>query len=212
MTRCTRTAALILAAAALLFTSACSDVDGTGDVEYVAGDGRVLQIPAEDREEPVDIAGTTIQDEPLDLTDLRGQVVVVNVWWSGCVPCRTEMPMLVEAEAELAEEFPGQTSFVGINIRDLAPETAAAFERDRGVDYPSLYDPGSKTLLEFGKYAPYAPPATLVLDDEGRVAALINGEIPSKSTITTLVEELVPAGSSGDEEGSPGDEGGSADG
>jgi hypothetical protein len=101
------------------------------------------------------------------------------------------MPMLVEAEDELGKDQPDQVAFVGINIRDLAPETAAAFEKDRGVDYPSLYDPGSETLLDMGKYAPYAPPATLVLDREGRVAALINGPIPSKTTLTSVVEDTL---------------------
>ena len=141
----------------------------------------------DDREDPVEISGTTVQGESLDLDDLRGKVVVLNVWWSGCGPCRTEMPMLVEAEDELGEEV----AFVGINIRDLAPENAEAFERDRGVDYPSLYDPGSETLLRLGRYAPYAPPATVVLDRDGRVAALVNGPIPSKSTLTTIVDDTL---------------------
>ncbi|MEQ6902401.1 TlpA disulfide reductase family protein [Nocardioides sp. YIM 152588] len=195
MNRALRTAAAL--AAAVLLVSGCSKVGGTDGVEYVAGDGLVVEVAANDRQEPVDVAGTTVAGDPLDLADLRGQVVVVNVWWSGCGPCRTEMPMLVEAEEQLAAEHPGQVSFVGINIRDQAPENAAAFERDRGVDYPSLYDPGSTTLLGFGRYAPYAPPATLVLDTDGRVAALINGPIPSRSTITALVEELLPGGTGG---------------
>nr|WP_278259930.1 TlpA disulfide reductase family protein [Nocardioides convexus] len=76
-------------------------------------------------------------------------------------------------------------------MRDAAPENAAAFERDRGVDYPSLYDPGSETLLGLGKYAPPSMPATIVLDAEGRVAALINGPIPSKSTLTTVVKDTL---------------------
>ncbi len=168
----------------------CSDVGGTGDLQYVAGDGQVVEVAVDDRHDPVEISGTTVQGDPLDVTDLRGKVVVLNVWWSGCGPCIKEMPMLVEAERELGRE---QVAFVGINIRDLAPENAAAFERDRGVDYPSLYDPGSETLLALGRYAPYAPPATVVLDQEGRVAALVNGPIPSKSTLTTLVDELLAA-------------------
>ncbi|HWJ66281.1 MAG TPA: TlpA disulfide reductase family protein [Nocardioides sp.] len=183
-----RGARALAVVAALLLMTACSDIGGTGDLEYVAGDGQVVEVAPGDREDPVEISGTTVQGEPLDVADLRGKVVVLNVWWSGCGPCRTEMPMLVEAEEELGKE---QVAFVGINIRDLAPENAAAFERDRGVDYPSLYDPGSETLLGLGRYAPYAPPATLVLDTDGRVAALINGAIPSKSTLTTLVEDTL---------------------
>lgn len=177
-----------MAASAL---SACSDIEGTGDLTYISGDGQVIQVPAAERGDAVEISGETVQGEPLDLADLRGKVVVVNVWWSGCGPCIKEMPMLVEAEAELAEEQPGATAFVGINIRDLSADTAEAFERERGVDYPSIFDPGSDTLPEFGDFVPYAPPATLVLDAEGRVAALVNGPVPSRTTLTEVVEDVL---------------------
>ncbi|GAA4814265.1 TlpA family protein disulfide reductase [Nocardioides caeni] len=183
--------ALAGALTAALLASGCSDVGSTGDLDYVPGEGQVVEVAIDDREAAVEISGDTIQGERLHLTDLRGQVVVINVWWSGCGPCRTEMPMLVQAEDELVRDHPDEVSFVGINIRDLAPETAAAFERDRGVDYPSLYDPGSETLLELGSFAPPSMPATLVLDREGRVAALMNGPVPSKSTLTTLVEDVL---------------------
>jgi thiol-disulfide isomerase/thioredoxin len=185
-----RTAVAVLLGVVLL-ASGCSRVGGTGDLEYINGDQQVVLVKAGDRQEPLEISGKTIQGQALDIADLRGKVVVLNVWWSGCGPCRSEIPMLVEAEDELDRDQPDQVAFVGINIRDLAPETAAAFERVRGVDYPSLYDPGSETLLDMGKYAPYAPPATLVLDRAGRVAALINGPIPSKTTLTSVVEDTL---------------------
>ncbi|GAA4080296.1 TlpA disulfide reductase family protein [Nocardioides kongjuensis] len=185
-----RTAVAVLLGVVLL-ASGCSRVGGTGDLEYINGDQQVVLVKDGERQPPLDISGKTIQGDPLDIADLRGKVVVLNVWWSGCGPCRSEMPMLVEAEDELGKDQPDQVAFVGINIRDLAPETAAAFEKDRGVDYPSLYDPGSETLLDMGKYAPYAPPATLVLDREGRVAALINGPIPSRTTLTSVVEDTL---------------------
>ncbi len=185
MTRRARVAGLLVP---LLLMSACSDVGGTGDREYIEGSGGVVEIAPDKRPDPVDMSGTTVQGDKLDIGDLRGKVVVLNVWWSGCGPCRTEMPMLVEAERELGRE---KVAFVGINIRDLAPENAAAFERDRGVEYPSFYDPGSETLLALGKYAPPYVPATVVLDTEGRVAAIINGPIPSKSTLTTLVDDTL---------------------
>ena len=188
MTRLSRTARAVLLVGMVLLASACSKIEGTGDLNYVNGNGQVVEVAKADREKPLAISGKTVQGQPLDIADLRGKVVVLNVWWSGCGPCRAEMPMLVQAERELGKD---KVAFVGINIRDLAPETAAAFERDRGVDYPSLYDPGSETLLEMGRYAPYAPPATLVLDREGRVAALINGPIPSKGTLTTVVQDTL---------------------
>lgn len=183
-----RARALAGLAAVLLPLSACSDVGGTDDLEYVGGNGKVVEVALDDRQDPVEISGTTVQGDRLHLSDLRGKAVVLNVWWSGCGPCRSEMPMLVEAEKELGKE---DVAFVGINIRDLAPENAAAFERDRGVDYPSLYDPGSETLGALGGYETVAVPATYVLDPEGRVAALMNGPVPSKSTLVTLVEDVL---------------------
>ncbi|MEJ7834063.1 MAG: TlpA disulfide reductase family protein [Nocardioides sp.] len=174
----------VLPVLVLGLVSACSGLGGTGELEYVGGDGRIVQVPSEERVAPVAVAGETLQGAPLDLADLRGEVVVVNVWWSGCGPCRTEMPMLVEASRELDAEF------VGINIRDNAA-AGAAFERELGVDYPSIEDPGSEALLGFGqRYAPRSMPSTAVLDREGRVAALISGEIPSALTLAELVEEI----------------------
>lgn len=177
-----------------LLLAGCTDVLGTGDGDYVPGTGNVTEVDAADREDPVEVSGETVQGDDLDLADLRGQVVVVNVWWSGCSPCRSEMPMLVDAESELPTD---ETEFVGINIRDLAPENAAAFERDLGVDYASIYDPGSETLDEFGRYRPSSMPSTAILDRQGRVAALISGEIPSKTTVVTIVEDLLAEGTDG---------------
>lgn len=177
-----------------LLLAGCSNFQGTGELEYVQGDGAITMVPPAERLDPVEISGETVQEEPLDFADHRGRVVVVNVWGSWCGPCRAEMPMLVDAHAELDPEA---VSFIGINIRDASTANAAAFEREMGVDYPSIYDPGSETLLKFGRYAPYSPPSTLILDREGRVAALISGEIPSKKTLLDLVADVEAEASDG---------------
>ncbi len=164
----------------------CSSLQGTGDKGYIAGEGVVTEIAAAQRGAPVQLAGESLSGEPLDLADHRGQVVVVNTWWSGCAPCRTEMPMLVEADGELEAEF------VGINIRDASPQQGRAFERNLGVDYPSLYEPGGEALLAFsGRVSLNSIPTTAVLDREGRVAAVISGPIPSKLTLIEVVEDVV---------------------
>jgi thiol-disulfide isomerase/thioredoxin len=163
--------------------SGCGGLSGTGDLEYIQGDGSVLQVAIDDREDPVEVAGTSLDGEPIDLTDSRGGVTVVNVWASWCPPCRAETPILVRAASEL------DATFIGINIRESS-DTAAAFERNQDVPYPSIHDQGGETLLRFGRYSPRLPPTTLVLDTSGRVAALINGAVPSKTTLTELVEEV----------------------
>lgn len=179
-----RTASLLAVA---LLASGCSGLQGTGDGDYVPGEtgNNATEVAVDDREAPVDLDGTTLDGEGLELDDLRGEVVVVNVWWSGCAPCRAEMPMLVEAAADL------DAKFVGINIREQSEAAARAFEKRYGVTYPSIYDPGSETVLAFGnKYFPRSMPSTVVLDRDGRVAALVSGPIPSRTTLDTIVEKV----------------------
>ncbi len=182
---------LFLLVAALAVTAAtataCTDANGTEGKDYVTGQGVVEEIPAGERAEPVEVSGGTLTGDALDLADLRGSVVVVNVWWSGCPPCRTEAPLLVDA----FDELPGDGTIVGIDIRDSSKDPALAFEREFDVPYPSIYDPGSGQLLSFP--APFNPrdiPSTIVLDQQGRVAAVIRGAIPSKLTLLELVEKV----------------------
>jgi thiol-disulfide isomerase/thioredoxin len=153
----------------------------------VTSDGIVTEIPVADRDQPVEVSGETLDGDELDLADLRGKIVVVNVWGAWCTACRAEAPLLVEAQ----DELPGDTTMLGIDIRDASKDYALAYERSFGVDYPSIYDVGSATLLKFP--APYNPreiPSTMVLDREGRLAALIRGALPSKLTLVQVVQRV----------------------
>ncbi|WP_245916691.1 TlpA family protein disulfide reductase [Nocardioides gansuensis] len=138
----------------------------------------------EERGEPVSISGETLDGEQLSLDELRGKVVVVNVWWSACPPCRAEQPEL----NEVAEEVAGSAEFVGLNIRDLSPDAPQAYARSFEVPYPSIYDPDSRHLLALGLTARTIP-ATLVLDAEGRITATVRGRVPSKGTLADLIED-----------------------
>jgi thiol-disulfide isomerase/thioredoxin len=167
--------------------SACTDVDGTNGKDFVTGDGRVLEIDPGDRGDPVDAGGETLDGDQLDLADLRGHVVVVNVWGAWCTECRVETALLVDA----ADELPGGATFVGIDVRDNSKDDALAFVRSAQIPYPSIYDPGSEQLLRFPPpINPRDIPSTVVLDAQGRVAALIRGALPSKLTLLDVVEEV----------------------
>jgi hypothetical protein len=93
------------------------------------------------------------------------------------------MPLLQQAATQLA----GKATFLGINTRDNSADNGLAFERSVGATYPSFYAPDGKALLAFPGL-PRATPSTVVLDGEGRISATISGQIPSRLTITQLVE------------------------
>ncbi|MFC5382526.1 TlpA family protein disulfide reductase [Aquipuribacter nitratireducens] len=197
-----RGAVAVGAAAATLLLGACTageaGVPGLRDEAaraYVSGDATVEVLPADDRGEPVDgVTGTTLDGEPLDVADLRGETVVLNVWGSWCAPCHAEAPDLVEAEAQLADEG---VRFVGINIRDRSVEAAAGFEEEYGIGWPSLHDPDSLLLLPLaGSVPPNTVPATLVLDEEGRVAARILSRV-DRATLVGVVEDVRGAAAAG---------------
>ena len=184
--RATAIAAVLLSGTVL---SACSDdVGSSGDSGFVAGKGIITRLAVEDRKEPGEVAGETLDGEPISLDDYEGKTVVVNVWGSWCAPCRAEAPDLAAASEELADDG---VEFLGINSRDLDRAAAQAFQRRFGVPYPSIYDQQGKTLLAFrGTLSPNAIPSTVVIDDQGRVAASVIGEV-SKSTLVGLVEDVI---------------------
>jgi thiol-disulfide isomerase/thioredoxin len=174
---------LLLVAVLSMTVAGCNGLSGTNAGGYITGDGQVTAWAPGDRGEPVELAGDSLEGTKLDLAGYRGKPVVVNIWWSGCGPCRSEMPLLQEASKDLA----GQATFVGINTRDNSADNGLAFERSVGATYPSFYAPDGKALLAF-RNLPRSTPSTVVLDSEGRVSATISGAIPSKLTLTQLVQ------------------------
>ncbi|HSE09522.1 MAG TPA: redoxin domain-containing protein [Nocardioidaceae bacterium] len=182
----------VLAAVLLVGTglAACSneEVGSSGDSGFVSGKGIITRLAVADRKQPGEVAGETIDGEPISLEDYEGKTVVVNVWGSWCAPCRSEAPDLVAASEELADDG---VEFLGINSRDLDKAAAQAFQRRFEVPYPSIYDQQGKTLLAFrGTLSPNAIPSTVVIDDQGRVAASVIGEV-SRATLVGLVEDVI---------------------
>lgn len=107
----------------------------------------------------------------LSLSELRGQIVVVNFWASWCVACREEHPALLG----VAEQYrDAGVVVVGIDYQD-SRDAAVAFlnEMGRGGDnYHYVTDPGSRAALDFGVFG---VPETYVLDRSGTIVAKITG-------------------------------------
>lgn len=147
----------------------------------------VTEYPVADRGEPVELSGGTLTGDDLDVADLRGDVVVVNVWGSWCGPCRIEAPVL----AQVSEDYRGRgVSFVGVNVKDNRA-AAIAFEEEYGITYPSIEDVDGRAVLALSQYVPAsAVPVTLVLDREGRVAARVLGAV-REATLTALLDSML---------------------
>ncbi len=173
--------------------------DGTN---YVAGDGSVQELAAEERGEPVQFESTLFDGSAVGPERWEGEVTVINFWYAACAPCRVEAPDL----ADLHAEFEGEgVQFYGVNTRDTQP-TAEAFERTFGIEYPSMEDRSGEVMLAMTDYVPpSAVPTTLVLDKQGRVSARILG-IAEPGTLRALINTALDEDAAASEAGSDTDD------
>jgi len=184
-------AAFMVSATGCATSNSFADQYADGSTKnYIAGNGTVVEIPVNNRGEPITFAGITEYGKPLSSTDYDGDVVVVNFWYAACPPCRAEAADLEALHQEYQDEG---VAFVGVNVRDQA-DTAVAFAEKFGVTYPSVIDiTDSAVQLAFaGQVSPNAVPTTIVVDREGRAAARITGRAEKSilnSLITTVLAE-----------------------
>ncbi|WP_424213157.1 TlpA family protein disulfide reductase [Streptomyces sp. BI20] len=177
-----------------LTLTACGDgggkAAGSGG-NYVAGPSGVSVVAAGDRVAAPELDGPTVDGKTLNTADLKGKVVVLNVWGSWCPPCRAEAPSFAKVSKELAAAKK-DVAFVGINTRDNSTQNAASFEANFGITYPSLFDPDGKLLLRFpkGTLNPQSIPSTIVLDKEGRIAARTLTAV-SEETLRGMIDPLL---------------------
>ena len=160
-----------------LLVTACGGGASTGSRSYVAGNGAITFINANERKAAPPISGATLDGGTFRLES--NHMAVINVWASWCAPCRAEAPAL----ADLSRTYP-DVSFVGVLTRDTLA-SARAFVRRFGVPYPSLID--DSILMGFqNSLMANAIPTTVVIDKQGRVAARISGQI----TVASLSQVL----------------------
>jgi cytochrome c biogenesis protein CcmG/thiol:disulfide interchange protein DsbE len=96
----------------------------------------------------------------LDNSMLEGQVTVVNVFASWCVPCRDEHPLLTRLKAQTGVRF------AGINQKD-APENAAKFLAELGNPYDAVgADANGRVSIDWGVYG---VPETFVVNAAGTI-------------------------------------------
>lgn len=96
--------------------------------------------------------------DAVDLSRLRGRVVVLNFWASWCAPCVEELPSL----NALQQMLPGVT-IVGVSM-DQDRDAYTAFVKRHPMNFTTVVDTSQHTN---GLYNTYRPPETYVIDKSG---------------------------------------------
>ncbi|MGY2083794.1 TlpA family protein disulfide reductase [Blastococcus sp. SYSU DS0539] len=189
-----RVLAAALTAAALL--TGCStgadavQVNNGGEFRFVAGTPRGEVIPEAERAAAPEFAGTLLGGGEFSSAELDGDIAVLNFWGSWCAPCRVETPEFQEVYADVRDQG---VQFLGLNVKETSDQFALAFVERFGIEFPSIYDPRGEVALAFRDYPATAIPSTVVLDREGRVAAVFTAEVSQedlRSTLDLLLAEV----------------------
>lgn len=134
-------------------------------------------VPASSAKTPGQLTGTpayphslplvTLDGKLVNLNDLKGKVVFVNLWASWCPPCVAEMPGI---HALYQKMDPAKVAFVMISL-DENPAKARALLKRQGYTFPAYFPTGPLP-------APFnssSIPSTVILGPDGRVAARHDG-------------------------------------
>ena len=115
-----------------------------------------------------------------DTAALQGEVTVVNIFGSWCIPCREEHPQLEALKARTGVRM------FGINQKD-DPQSAAAFLKELGNPYDAIGgDRNGRVSIDWGAYG---VPETFIVDADGIVLYKYVGPIPAEA----LETEVIPA-------------------
>jgi cytochrome c biogenesis protein CcmG, thiol:disulfide interchange protein DsbE len=130
----------------------------------------------------------TPDGNPIRLSDLRGQAVILNLWASWCPPCKAEMPALQNVHEQYAADG---LVVLGVNMtyQDSAV-SAVQFLEDGGLTFPVVMDVDGSVGR---RYLMRALPTTFFIERSGRIHSLeVGGPLPEallRSKAILLLED-----------------------
>ena len=111
--------------------------------------------------------------------------VVLNVWASWCVPCRSEAPLLSRA----SDRYQGEVRMIGLNVRDV-PSSAAAFIAEFFADASIEHFADSDGGIPIDLGGTRGVPQTFFYDPGGELRFIHYGVIDER-TLALQIDELV---------------------
>jgi peroxiredoxin len=171
--------------------SGAVDVNNGGEFRFVEGTPAGEVISVDERASAPEFGGTLLETgDRFQSSQLVGQVAVLNFWGSWCAPCRVETPEF----SDIALDYSAAgVQFLGIDVKETDEQFARAFIDRYSISFPSLYDPRGEVALAFRGYPANAIPSTIVLDTDGRVAAVYTGTV-SKENLRTVIDRVLGEG------------------
>jgi len=174
-------AVVITLAVALLAILAFGVSQGGGDntsIDAQVAKGSFPPVPGASTRLP--ILGSSGTER---VSDLRGKVVVLNLFASWCDPCRAEAPLL-EREQRVLRAHNG--TVLGVTYLDNSSDSEA-FVRQEHITYPVLRDVSGSFVQGLGAHG---IPETFVIDRAGRIVAVRRYQLAGNWLSSTVARVL----------------------
>jgi cytochrome c biogenesis protein CcmG, thiol:disulfide interchange protein DsbE len=135
-------------------------------------------LPVEVGTRAPDFAASDLDGNPVRFADLRGEVVLLNIWATWCPPCREEMPSMQRLYDELG---PQGLRIVAVSVDaplgtlsagGRAGGNVAAFSREYGLDFQIWHDPSGEVQRT---YRTTGLPESFVIDRRGVIQQKVIG-------------------------------------
>ena len=130
-----------------------------------------------------DFTAETLEGTTIQLSELRGKIVVLNLFASWCGPCRAEMPHLVEVSQEVD---PLESAFIGLNFQE-SPGAVKDFQEEFSIQFPLVLDEDGN--LTNNLYHPIGLPTSWFIDQDGIVRYVFSGPM-SKQTLLKILSDI----------------------
>lgn len=120
----------------------------------------------------------------LKLSDLKGKAVLLNFWATYCVPCKSEMPWLVQMQNKYG---PQGLQIVGVTKDGDSEKAAAEFVKKMGINYPILV--GTEKVEDlYGGIT--GLPTTFFIDRSGKVVVRRLGQMKEDQIADDIKKSL----------------------
>lgn len=129
---------------------------------------------------------TTLEGETISLSDLRGQAVLVNIWASWCIPCRSEMPAMQTMYEDYADQ--GFTILAVNATSQDSRQDAADFVAENGLTFPILLDIDG---IVGEQYRVSALPSSFFILPDGTIQEVVIGGPMAEALLRTRIETLL---------------------
>ncbi|WP_026842177.1 TlpA disulfide reductase family protein [Citrifermentans bremense] len=129
------------------------------------------EVPAQEGAAAPDFTLSDLSGKQVQLSSLKGKVVLVNFWATWCPPCREEIPSMVK----LNQIMQGKNfQMLAISIDEGGKQAVQEFFRQNGVALPALLDTDGSVSRRYGTTG---VPETFIVDGKGMIRKKVIGGV-----------------------------------